>query len=150
MINKILVAVDLSKNSLKAVDYVADIMSCHSGPDITLLNVIREVSEDLVPNREERRRAVEASRQQTLGLMEEASKRLTWRGVPAQQIHLKIQVCDSPVRVAELILLELEKGGYGTVVIGRRGISKREEFLFGSVSNKIVHEARNCAVWVVE
>lgn len=150
MINKILVAIDLSENSLKAVDYVADIMSCHSGTDITLLNVIKEVSEDLVPDREERRRAVEAARQETLRLMEEAGKRFTRRGIPEQQIHLKIQVCDRPVRVAELILLEQQKGGYGTVVIGRRGISKREEFLFGSVSNKIVREARNCTVWVVE
>ena len=82
--------------------------------------------------------------------MEEASNRFTWRGIPEKQMHVKIQVCDSRVHVAERILLEQQKGGYGTVVIGRRGISKREEFLFGSVSNKIVHEARNCAVWVVE
>jgi nucleotide-binding universal stress UspA family protein len=150
MSDRILVAIDLSKDSLKAVDYVADIMSCHSRADITLVTVIREVSEDLVPNREERRRAVEAARQQTLRLMDEASNRLTGRGIPEQQIHLKIQVCDSPARVAELILLEQQEGGYGTVVIGRRGITKREEFLFGSVSNKIVHEARNCTVWVVE
>jgi nucleotide-binding universal stress UspA family protein len=150
MSDKFLVAIDLSKNSLKAVDYVAEVMSCHSGTDITLLNIIKEVSEDLVPNREERRRAVEAARQETLRWMEEASNRFTRRGIPEKQLHVKIQVCDSRVHVAELILLEQQKGGYGTVVIGRRGISKREEFIFGSVSNKVVHEARNCTVCVVE
>jgi nucleotide-binding universal stress UspA family protein len=40
-------------------------------------------------------------------------------------------------------------GGYGTIVVGRRGISKAEQFLFGSVSNKIVQNAKDCTVWVV-
>jgi nucleotide-binding universal stress UspA family protein len=38
----------------------------------------------------------------------------------------------------------------GTVVIGRRGISRKEEFIFGSTSNKILHTARDCSVWVIE
>jgi len=37
-----------------------------------------------------------------------------------------------------------------TIVIGRRGISKKEEFIFGSTSNKIIHEAKKCAVLVIE
>jgi len=37
-----------------------------------------------------------------------------------------------------------------TVVIGRRGLSKKEEFIFGSTSNRILHEANNCAVMVIE
>jgi nucleotide-binding universal stress UspA family protein len=35
-------------------------------------------------------------------------------------------------------------------VVGRQGLSRSEEFLFGSVSSKIVNHARNCTVWVVE
>jgi nucleotide-binding universal stress UspA family protein len=35
-------------------------------------------------------------------------------------------------------------------VVGRRGVSKRQEFLFGSVSSKVVRDAKNCAVWVIE
>jgi nucleotide-binding universal stress UspA family protein len=46
-------------------------------------------------------------------------------------------------------LAELETAGYGTIVVGRQGLSRKEEFLFGSVSSKIVSHARNCAVWVV-
>jgi nucleotide-binding universal stress UspA family protein len=37
-----------------------------------------------------------------------------------------------------------------TVVVGRHHKSKTEEFLFGSTSSKLIHEAKNCAVWVVE
>jgi nucleotide-binding universal stress UspA family protein len=30
------------------------------------------------------------------------------------------------------------------------GFEEREELLFGSTSNKILHEAKDCAVWVIE
>ena len=43
-----------------------------------------------------------------------------------------------------------EKDKCSTIVVGRQGLSRSEEFLFGSVSSKIVNHARNCTVWVVE
>jgi nucleotide-binding universal stress UspA family protein len=36
------------------------------------------------------------------------------------------------------------------VVVGRRGLTHNEEFLFGSTSSKILHHATHCAVMVVE
>lgn len=150
MMNKILVAIDLSENSLKAIDYVAKMMQCHSVVKVTLLNVIKEPSPDIMPNERDRQKEVEEKRAETLSLMEQAAKRLTAHDIPVENIQLKIQVCSKPVSVAELILHERQSGGYGTIVVGRRGMSKKEEFLFGSVSNKIVREARDCTVWVVE
>jgi len=43
----------------------------------------------------------------------------------------------------------VKEGGFGTVALGRRGVSKAEEFLFGSVSSKIIHSVKGCTVWVV-
>lgn len=51
--------------------------------------------------------------------------------------------------VAQTILKEAREGGYGSIMIGRRGISRTKRFLFGSVSNKIVQQAKDVAVWVV-
>ncbi len=150
MMNKILIAIDLSENSLKAVDYVARMMQCHAAVDVTLLNVIKEPSTDIMPDERERMDYVEQKRSETLGLMEQAARKLTEHEIPEKNVHLKIQICSKPVSVAELILKECEAGSYGTIVVGRRGMSKKEEFLFGSVSNKIVREARDCTVWVVE
>ncbi|MCJ7616010.1 MAG: universal stress protein, partial [Desulfobacterales bacterium] len=45
---------------------------------------------------------------------------------------------------------ERDETKYSTVVVGRQGLSRTEEFLFGSTSSKIVNYARNCTVWVVE
>jgi nucleotide-binding universal stress UspA family protein len=51
--------------------------------------------------------------------------------------------------VTGAILQKAREGGYGSVIVGRRGISRTKRFLFGSVSNKIVQQARDVAVWVV-
>ncbi len=149
MENRVLIAIDLSENSLKAVDYVGRVLSCHQDTRITLLNVIKEPSSDLVPDAGERHRQVEELRAETLKRMEEAAGRLIALGMPEQSVRLKVQVCSMPVSVTDLILKEVREGGYSTVVVGRRGVSKREEFLFGSVSSKVVREAHQCTVWVV-
>ena len=52
--------------------------------------------------------------------------------------------------LAECILAERKDAKCSTIVVGRQGLSRSEEFLFGSVSSKIVNHARNCTVWVVE
>lgn len=150
MTDKILIAIDLSENSLKAVDYVGRMTSCHPTVDITLLHVIKEPSPDIMPDEIERRSHVERLRSEVLGLMEAAAGRLVSNGIPEKQIHVKIQVCGKSVRVSELVLHEQKEGGYGTVVVSRRGLSKKEEFLFGSVSSSVMREARRCTVWVVE
>ncbi len=150
MENKVLIAIDLSENSLKAVDYVGDMMVHHPSVTITLLNVVREPSPDVMPDEVEREAYVRKMREETRRHMEEASRRLVSRGIHEKNIHIKIQVCSKVVSIAELVLKEQKEGQYQTVVVGRRGVSKREEFLFGSISKKIVGEAKDCAVWVVE
>lgn len=148
--NKVLVAVDLSENSLKAVDYVGQMLRYHERVEITLLTVIKEPSADIVPDEAERKRMVEDSRRETLALMEQAGARLTARGIPEKHIRIKLQVCQKPMSISDLILNEQQEGGYGTLVVGRRGVSKKEEFLFGSVSSRVVRDAKHCAVWVIE
>ncbi len=47
------------------------------------------------------------------------------------------------------ILREAKEGGYGTIVLGRRGLSGPPEFLMGSVTNKVLSRAKGFAVWIV-
>jgi len=150
MQTKVLIAIDLSENSLKAVDYVGRMLCCHTSVDITLVNVIKEPSPDILSDTQERQEHVEQTRARTLTLMEQAARGLVAQGIPEKHIHLKIHICRKPVSIADLILREQQNGQYGTIVVGRQGLSKREEFLFGSVSNSVVREAKHCAVWVVE
>ena len=50
---------------------------------------------------------------------------------------------------AGTIIQEATEGGYSTIVVGRRGLSRIKEFIMGGVSNKIIQMAREQAVWVV-
>jgi|WetSurMetagenome_2_1015567.scaffolds.fasta_scaffold138530_3 nucleotide-binding universal stress UspA family protein len=52
--------------------------------------------------------------------------------------------------VAECILSRLTELKCSTVVVGRRGITRKEEFLFGSTSCKILREAKDCSIWVIQ
>ena len=54
------------------------------------------------------------------------------------------------ISIAEEILRVQKEGGFGTIVIGRRGVSRTEEFLYGSVSTSVMHKARVGTIWVVE
>lgn len=150
MEQKALIAIDLSENSLKAVEYVGEMMACHPDIEMVLLNVVREPSADIMPDEVERKAYVAKMKTDTLRHMEAAAQLLTSRGISEKRIHIKILACGKPVSIADLILQEQAEGKYGTVVIGRRGVSKKQEFLFGSVSKKVVTEAKGCAVWVVE
>ncbi|MCL7487052.1 MAG: universal stress protein [Desulfobulbaceae bacterium] len=62
-------------------------------------------------------------------------------------VRLVIRQCAS---IGDAIIEEQEKLRCCIVVVGRRGISHNEEFIFGSTSSKIFHHATNCAVMVVE
>jgi nucleotide-binding universal stress UspA family protein len=51
--------------------------------------------------------------------------------------------------LSRVILDKQKEYQCNTVVLGKRGISKEEEFLFGSVSNTVVRSSHNFAVWII-
>ena len=50
---------------------------------------------------------------------------------------------------AGTIIREAGKGGYETIILGRRGFLKVDDFFIGRVSNKLIRPARKEAVWLV-
>ena len=50
---------------------------------------------------------------------------------------------------AKAIVDEARKGGFGTILVGRRGLSRVEEFIIGRARNKVLQLAKEKAVWVV-
>ena len=80
-------------------------------------------------------------------LLGKAVDRLEKAGLDRDRISTKIRSRE-PSR-ASAIVDEARKGGYGTIVVGRRGLSRWEEFFMGRVSKKILQLANWNAVWVV-
>jgi nucleotide-binding universal stress UspA family protein len=145
----ILIAVDESENAARAVAYVRDLLAGLTGYHITLVTIIPEPSEDYFISEAERTAWMKDKNTSAGSILETYRKLLIDAGFRDEEIKevLVIKECTS---IAECILAEQEKLACGTVVIGRRGISKKEEFIFGSTSSKILHTARDCAVWVIE
>ncbi|SMC18269.1 Nucleotide-binding universal stress protein, UspA family [Desulfacinum hydrothermale DSM 13146] len=150
MEHKVLVGIDCSPNAERAVDYVGNLMRVHPRCRITLHHVLTVPSADVLPDPDRRRQTLEERRQRALRQLDAMAGRLVERGIPRQHIRLQVQECEKGEGIARRLLEEQRRGGYHTVVVGRRGMSKREEFLFGSVSSKIIREAKNCTVWVVQ
>jgi nucleotide-binding universal stress UspA family protein len=79
--------------------------------------------------------------------MTKAEEMLVKAGVSESQISKKI--VDGSRNAASDILEEARNNQYGTVVMGRRGISGVQEFFMGSVSSKVLQNSSGMAVWIV-
>mgnify|MGYP005849735259 CR=1 FL=1 len=160
--NKILVAIDGSENSKRAVEYVADVAKGCRDFEITLLHIERLPDRDTFADEDAWKKACVAHRRKIESFLSENKQMLADSGIPEKMVYTDyMESCDSPLAgepsycsrgtsIARDILHVAEKGHFGTVVIGRRGVSKAEEFMFGSVSNKIVHSGKDCTIWVVQ
>ncbi|PKN40316.1 MAG: universal stress protein [Deltaproteobacteria bacterium HGW-Deltaproteobacteria-18] len=159
---KILIAVDTSDNAARAVTYVAELLGGSTGFLITVLYIERPPNRDLY---EDDATWVEASQAQELRIrtfLQQAKSNLTGRGISPDAVTISyVPHCQSPVNptaqqcsigtsIARDILQVQQQGDFGTLVIGRRGVSRAEEFLFGSVTTKVTHLAKDCTVWVVQ
>ena len=145
----ILIAVDSSDNARRAVLFVGDFFGCYEGFQVTLLHIILEPEATFFRNNNERTKWLASQREEAQKVMEEYKNILTDAGFTEDKINLRIDSMRAP-SVADCIIKEQEEMKCCTIVIGRRGISKKEEFIFGSTSNRVIHEARKCAVLVIE
>ena len=154
---KILVAVDASENSARAVAYVAEMVGNTPGFHVTLLYVERLPERDTFPDEEAWRKASRTQENTIRVFLDNSKQQLEQSGVAPERVAIEYVSASAlgPRRsegyaVARHVLQVHTEGGFGTVVVGRRGMSKAEEFLFGSVTTKIIHNAKDCTVWVVE
>jgi nucleotide-binding universal stress UspA family protein len=143
---KILVALDSSENARLAVDYLAATLE---GGDfkINLFHVIRGTQEVGFPFLFLSKESLDQATHEIESVFAKAKRRLTDAGFTSDQITTQVIV--SARSRAGSIVKEAREGDYGTIVMGRRGLSKVQEFFMGRVSNKVINTIRNRAVWVV-
>jgi nucleotide-binding universal stress UspA family protein len=149
--NRVLVAVDSSDNSLRAVDHVGFMLAGTDSP-VTLFHTMRhlrrfvpqEVLEE-APELEELWKT--KAGQEIEPFMKKAKQILLRAGLNESQITKK--VVDGSRSAASDILDEASNNGYGTIVMGRRGLSGVKEFFMGSVSSKVLQSSNRMATWIV-
>lgn len=145
----ILIAVDESENARRAVSYVGQFLAEIKGFKVLILHVIRQPEEDYFPTSSEKDQWLDQYKLKVDAMLKDYRQILIRAGFAPEDVSVRstLRYCPS---LAECILAERDQTGYSTIVVGRQGLSRSEEFLFGSVSSKIVNHARDCTVWVVE
>jgi nucleotide-binding universal stress UspA family protein len=145
----ILVAVDGSENDKRVILYVADFLGGVPGFRVTLITIVPEPSEDYFETDEERRAWIKEHCSRLEKMLRNYREVLIQSGFSEDKVVVKVEVRNCP-SISDCILEVQKKLECCTIVLGRRGISKKEEFLYGSTSSKVLHCGRNCAVWVIE
>jgi nucleotide-binding universal stress UspA family protein len=148
---KMLLAVDGSENSRKALDYAAAFAAANDA-EVTLFSVVREFRLDFLDvstprGAEIEMRIVEELERDVQGMFSSYKRRLERSGVNRDLISRKYTL-QSRTRAGD-ILKEAKEGNYGTIVMGRRGLSKVHEFFLGRVTTKVLHRAADFALWIV-
>ena len=131
---KILLAHDTSKGAMCAVAFVCTMLGrspCEAG--LIHVNEIngRQDSND----------------QKTDNVLSLAKTRLIESGFSPHQIDSNVISDEQGAEVA--IVQRAKQEGYGTIVIGRGGLSDTQNTFMGRISNRVVHLADEHAVWLV-
>jgi len=145
---RIIVAIDESVRSLNAVDYVGGIAGHFGDVSLCLLHIYPEPPPDYYRSGGTLNAYQEEQEKQAEAMLAQATEMLHRHGIPAKAIRSKCLMAYQK-SISSAILELQEKEGYGTIVVGKRGISKAEEFLFGSISNALIHNGKDIAVWVI-
>ena len=157
--NKILIAIDGSECSLKAVNYAGDHFSGIADLQITLLHVlpVPAVFWDeghFLSDEEKKQRAAfferwkNDQRQKFGPAFREAVEMLIRKGIKRGRI--KIKEASDIVDAADRILDETRRGGYKTVLVGHCRHDEAKHFIRGSVTREIAHRLEGATLSIVE
>ena len=149
--NKTLIAIDGSAGSMKALRCAGawlDPAEC----EIMLCHVIRPLSaqqlgaEKLFTPKHEAD-WIAANQRKIVPVINQAKRYLATVGISENQISSEILSYQKSRATA--IVITATKGGYDTIVLGRRGLTGTGEFQMGRVSRKILHFAYRSTLWIV-
>ncbi len=145
---KVLIAIDDTPTSDKGLRYAGKIIGKLPGVDVCLLHVYPEPPPDYYNSGKSLADYTSQQEAEANILVQRCRQMLAEAGIELESISGDVRMAEEKT-ISETILEVQKQGEYGTIVVGRRGVSKAEEFLFGSISNALVHHSRDCTVWVV-
>lgn len=147
---KLMAAVDGSEASLRAIDHLCFMLSGNPETEVTLFHVTSrardscevDFSED--PDETLEDIVVKGDNACIDSFYAHALQKFKNSGLSGDRIET---ITVKGGNTGKLVLDHADKGGYSTVVIGRRGIEKA--FFMGRVSRYIINRASDRAIWLV-
>lgn len=149
--NEVMVAVDGSEASLRAIDHVSFLLSGNTDIRLTLMHVTSrardycEINFDETPSDELEEIVARGDKACIERFYAQALQKFKNSGFSEDQ--LETATINKTGNTGRIILEAAEKGNYGTLVIGRKGVDKA--FFMGSVSRTIISRVSDRAVWLV-
>jgi len=146
MKNSILVALNDSVSSRKALDFMLKFSILPKDAYLTLLHVLRKpaAGEELMGEKFMKQQPVKFH-----NFLEGTRDKLVQNGFDPERIELKL-VTEDYATTTEGIIDQFHKGDYNMVVLGRKRMSKAEEFVLGDVGVKLVRALEGVAILVVK
>jgi nucleotide-binding universal stress UspA family protein len=141
MLSKILVPVDGSENSLRALDH-AIYLAKKTGANITVMNVIENPPTVYVESQKLLNELLANFRAEAANILDKCKQ-------IAEKSDVKIETVIGEGDAASTIVGYAQKGAFDTIIIGRRGLGRFKEMMLGSISNKVLHHAK-CTVMIVK
>ncbi len=155
MRKKILIAVDKGPNTYRILDYTAEISSVVKDLDYTLMYVQPPINDFMSEEAKQdpkvyaqltsMKRRNQKESEETLNACKD---RLMRKGVEEERIELFTR--PRKLGVARDILEKAEQGLYDAILMARRGLTKTQQLFMGSISAKIVNNAAQIPVWIVD
>ena len=148
---KILIAIDRSGGSLRAVNFIGDSLAAGTC-EIILCHVIRPLMlHELKPNKlfasKHEADWIDDNQRKMVPFIIDARNRLIKAG--HSEDHISSEIMTYQQSRAAAIVKAAADGDCGTIVLGRRGFSSVDEFSMGRVSRKILYFAYRPALWLV-
>ena len=155
MEKKLLIAVDASIYSTNTLHYLEKLFADLPDIRLHLLSVItvnlsdtaKEWLDELdllnMLSKEEQKRYAAAKR-----YLNSAVERLNRNSISSEQVTTEVKI--SATSPGAEILNAARKGFYDALIIGRRGVSKLEELIMGSVSTTLLEKCHDIPIWIVD
>ncbi|MCE5334279.1 MAG: universal stress protein [Desulfobacteraceae bacterium] len=148
---RIMIAMDSSEPAMRAVSHVAKMINT-SNHAIALVHIVRGIAvasagREMNFPEEYRQRLLEEAENQIRPAFDRAIAILVEAGIKREKIATK--VISGVASRAGALFDEAVREGYGTIVVGRKGLSNVDEFDMGRVTAKLVQLAGGIALWVV-
>ena len=154
--NRILVALDDSENAMRAVEFTAKTFSKEQ--EITLFTVIPDTAAIICNINGPTLSPYFKSKQAGFCDLEDRKRELLEQALEkAREIFLKEGFKNENITVKPHSkkkgiardIIDEAGSGYDILVLGRRGLSAIQEFMLGSVSQKVLHMAKDISILMV-
>ena len=140
MLSKILVPVDGSENSLRALDH-AIYLAKKTGANTTAMNVIENPPTVYVASQKLLNDLLAKFREESANILDKCKQ-------IAEKSDVKIETVIGEGDAASNIIGYAQKEDFDTIIIGRRGLGRFKEMVLGSISSNVLHHSKSTVMIV--